>query len=76
MGPQIKKLMHDDEFTTKLKPLERKAWSSFIDVVEGFLGNHKIENYKEVVQHLNVVPSDGMQDVDQDACSLLTSRGV
>jgi len=25
VGPQIKKLMHDDEFTRKLKPLERKA---------------------------------------------------
>ena len=52
VGPQVKKLMHDEEFTRKLKPLERKAWSSFIDVVEGFLGNHKVENYKEVVQHL------------------------
>ena len=36
----------------KLRPIERKAWKSFIGVVQGFLGNNKVKNYKEVVQHL------------------------
>lgn len=52
VGPQVRTLMKDGEFMRKLLPLERKAWKSFIDIVNGFLGNHRVDNYKEVVQHL------------------------
>ena len=54
VGPQVKKIMKDKELMRKLRPgeRERQAWKSFIDVVEGFLGNNKVENYTEVVQHL------------------------
>ena len=31
---------------------ERAAWRSFVAVVQGFLGNHKAENYVELVQTL------------------------
>ena len=31
---------------------ERAAWSSFVAVVQGFLGNRKAENYVELVQTL------------------------
>lgn len=44
--------MQDQEFMKKLLPAEREAWKSFIEVVNGFLGNHKVENYKEVVDRL------------------------
>ena len=37
-------LFRDDE--------ERNAWLSFRDVVEGFLGNHKVDNYIEIVDSL------------------------
>ena len=33
VGPQVKKLMHDEEFMMMLRSIERKAWKSFIDVV-------------------------------------------
>ena len=31
---------------------ERAAWNSFAPVVRGFLGNHKVENYMELVAKL------------------------
>lgn len=52
VGPQVKKLMQDEEFTRNLLPVEKEAWKSFNDVVSGFLGNHKVENYKEVIRRL------------------------
>jgi len=51
VGPQVKKLMQDEEFMKKLRPIERKAWKRFMDVVEGFLGNHKVADKKKVVQN-------------------------
>ena len=52
VGPQVRKLMQDVEFQAKLLPVQREAWKSFCEVVTGFLGNHKVKNYKEVVQRL------------------------
>ena len=44
--------MLDNKFLVKLSPTEREAWQCFIDVVNGFLGNHKVENYKEAMPRL------------------------
>ena len=52
VGPQIKKIIECDEFAKKLSRKEEAAWNSFVDVVRGFLGNHKAENYKQLVQDL------------------------
>ena len=39
VGPQIRKLMKDNEFTSRLASVELQAWSSFVEVVHQFLGN-------------------------------------
>ncbi|KAI6648986.1 hypothetical protein LOD99_6869 [Oopsacas minuta] len=52
VGPQIREQFKDDEFLKKLNSLERKAWLSFRDEVEGFLGNHKVDNYADIVERL------------------------
>ncbi|XP_076350488.1 uncharacterized protein LOC143247046 [Tachypleus tridentatus] len=52
VGPQIKKILECTEFSKKLSGKEKKAWGSFVAVVQGFLGNHKAENYVELVEAL------------------------
>ncbi|KAL7851918.1 hypothetical protein SRHO_G00177030 [Serrasalmus rhombeus] len=52
VGPQIKKIIECSEFPKKLNRKERTAWNSFVAVVRGFLGNHKDENYVQLVQTL------------------------
>jgi len=54
VGPQIRKVLHSEEFIAKLKPKEKVAWQSFRDVVENFLGNHKRDDYKDLVKNLVV----------------------
>ena len=51
VGPQIKKILDCNEFLEELTT-ERTAWNSFAPVVRGFLGNHKAENYGELVAKL------------------------
>ena len=52
MGPQVKRLMKSDSFSEKLSVVERRAWKSFVSVVEGFFGNHKADNLREIVEEL------------------------
>lgn len=52
VGPQIKKLMKDLEFDKTLERNEKLAWKSFKAVVNGFLGNNKAKNYKQLVSDL------------------------
>jgi hypothetical protein len=52
IGPQIKKIMACSEFPKKLTRVQRAAWNSFIAVSHGFLGNHKADNYVQLVQML------------------------
>jgi hypothetical protein len=52
VGPQIKKILQCKEFPNKLTSTEVAAWNSFGAVVRGFLGNHKAENYMELVESL------------------------
>ena len=40
------------KFINSMKNEERSAWMSFAEVVSNFLGNHKAENYCELVQQL------------------------
>ncbi|XP_063850377.1 uncharacterized protein LOC135094310 [Scylla paramamosain] len=44
--------MECKEFPKKLTRMKKAAWNSFIAVVFGFLGNHKAENYVELVETL------------------------
>lgn len=52
IGPQIKSVLHDEEFKHFLSAEELEAWNAFVWVVENFLGNHKSPEYKEGVQNL------------------------
>lgn len=49
VGPQIRKVMKDENFVKTLKPVEKRAWKSFVALCENFLGNNRSENYKKVV---------------------------
>ena len=46
VGPQIKTIMNSDEFTQLLITNEEQAWNSLKDVVNGFLGNNRADNYQ------------------------------
>ncbi|KAA0185759.1 hypothetical protein HAZT_HAZT010330 [Hyalella azteca] len=50
IGPQVKKIMECSEFAKTLTEKEKKAWKSFVAVVQGFLGNSKADNYAELVE--------------------------
>jgi hypothetical protein len=52
VGPQIKQLFEDHDFSTKLKATERRAWEASENVCGTFLGNEKAENYSDIVQDL------------------------
>lgn len=52
VGPQIRKLLKDENFANHLSSVEAAAWDSFKQVVSGFLGNNKDPNYREMVKAL------------------------
>lgn len=52
VGPQIRKLFKDEHFNNILKGDEKLAWDSFVQVSKNFLGEHKAENYKDIVENL------------------------
>ena len=51
-GPQIRELMKDEDFPSKLKSIELRAWKAFVQLVKNFLGNHKASNYEELVDEM------------------------
>ena len=51
-GPQIKELVKDPHFQVSISNAEADAWSSFTLVVWNFLGNHKAENFSELVENM------------------------
>lgn len=52
VGPNIRKLMKDENFDAQLNETERAAWNSFKIVCRDFLGNKKADNYTELVDTL------------------------
>ena len=50
--PQIGKLFKDEHFNNILEDNEKLDWDSFVQFSKNFLGNHKPENYKELVGNL------------------------
>jgi len=51
-GLQITQLSKDQDFSTKLNSIERRAWRAFENVYRNFLGNEKVENSRQIVQEL------------------------
>jgi hypothetical protein len=52
IGPQIRELMKDKQFSEDLNETERNAWLSFKRICNDLLGNRKVVNYQDVVQDL------------------------
>ncbi|GBN05118.1 hypothetical protein AVEN_132104-1 [Araneus ventricosus] len=52
VGPDIRKMMKDENFETKQETNERKAWESFELVITSILGNKKDPNYKSIVKEM------------------------
>jgi hypothetical protein len=52
VGPQISDLIQDVKFEDQLSEVEKGTWKSFTNVFISFLGNHKAENYCDVVADL------------------------
>ncbi|UYV78908.1 hypothetical protein LAZ67_17000237 [Cordylochernes scorpioides] len=49
---QIKRLLNDQKFLITMNGIEEAAWSGFKAVLHGFLGNRRVDNYKELVQNM------------------------
>lgn len=52
VGPQIKKMLNDEDFYTVLNNHEAEAWKSFQRVVAEYLGNTRSPDYEEIVADL------------------------
>lgn len=52
IGPQIREMLQCQELENRMSGLERHAWQAFREVVAGFLGNNRNENYTELVNNL------------------------
>jgi len=52
MGPEIRKLMLNEEFDSRLKPLELAAWNALKSVVANVLGNHRRDQYADIVDRV------------------------
>ena len=51
-GPDIRSLLHDEVFERIITGDEQRAWHAFREVVTGFLGNRRADNYKDLVEEL------------------------
>lgn len=49
-GPQIRKLVKDENFVSHMTEFEAANWSTFVAVVKGFLGKTKVGNYQDLVE--------------------------
>ncbi|GBL69401.1 hypothetical protein AVEN_35913-1, partial [Araneus ventricosus] len=52
VGPDIRKMMKDENFELKIEKNERKTWKSFNLVITSFLGNKKYPNYKSIIEEM------------------------
>ena len=52
VGPDIRKLMCDDNFVAAMTYDEKEAWTAFRDVVSKFWRNTKDSHYKNIVQNM------------------------
>jgi hypothetical protein len=52
VGPDIRKLMFDEDFLLTMTEVERVAWIAFSSVVTKFLGNNKDPDYVTIVANV------------------------
>jgi len=53
-GPQIGQLIRDRNFEESMNRTELEAWSSFVLVVQNFLGNNKALNYADLGCNMSI----------------------
>lgn len=51
-GPQVRQLMKTIEFEDVMTTIQREAWISFKEVVNGLLDNNEVSNYNELVEDM------------------------
>ena len=52
IGPEIRKRFSDEKFPKNLNKKVLEAWNTLKLVAENFLGNHRAENYIEIVENI------------------------
>ena len=52
VGPDISKLVKDNNFENVMNDVERSAWNSFKDVVTKFLGNQSNPGFEDIVKNM------------------------
>jgi hypothetical protein len=52
VGPDIRKLMFDDDFLFTVTEIERETWIAFKSVVTKFLGNNNDPDYVTIVANM------------------------
>jgi len=51
-GPDIRSLLRDEVFERIITDDEQRAWHAFREVVKGFIGKRRADNYKDLVEEL------------------------
>ena len=51
-GPDIRSVLRDEVFERINMGDEQRTWHAFREVVTGFLGNRRADNYKDLVEEL------------------------
>jgi len=51
-GPDIRSLLRDEVFERIITGDEQRVWHAFREVVTGFLGNRRADNYKDLIEEL------------------------
>lgn len=49
-GPQIRRLIKDENFISYMTDIEKNAWNEFVWTAQNFLGNKKEESYAEHIE--------------------------
>ena len=52
VGPQIRRMLAFEELEEQMSDLKRNAWQALRMIAEGFLGNHRRDDYAMVVSNL------------------------
>ena len=51
-GPQIRELIHDNNFDNSMNVLTLRTWIVFKSIIQNFLGNHRSADYENLVDEL------------------------
>jgi hypothetical protein len=52
IGPQVRAMLASESLENKIITVEKTAWKAFREVVNGFLGNHRVSSCKDLVYNM------------------------